>query len=408
MIFKGVATPARIGLLLSTLLFAGCSDDNSAPFIEAVEQSLAQISSIEVSAQETILDLGTSRQFSVSAIDADGQPQDYTTKVHWNSTDSSVASVSSTGQVDAVAVGSANIEVSYGSLSDSLSVSVSDAELNTLTLTTSNESVNECQDIQIQASGNYADATQRNITEIVSWSSSNTAYGEFDTRSTYEGLLRTYDGGIALPVSANYRSLTSSIDITINDTLSSLLVLPDAPVLEEGATQAMTVTGTYSANNQGTSQADISENAQWTLVDTGSGTTIASIDNTYPDKGTFTANSVGSVYIQAACGGLSDQTLANIVTEDTLDQVVISGANEIEFTVGDDLSLTLTAEYTSSSDVDVTESATWSVETSNSTISVSNVDGSKGTVTATGAGTAIIKATYNGEVDFVSVVAISN
>lgn len=399
---------SRALLALLVLLLSACGSDDSAPFLETVEESLLDLSSLNISSTESLLDVDTSRQLSVTAVNADGESQDFTTQAHWSSDNSLLATVSSGGLVSAVGPGTVLITASYGSLSDTISLTVSDAELLSLALSASEISVNECQNIQLTATGSYDDGSQRDVTELLSWSSGDSSLGTFDTRSSYEGLLRTFNAGTTntLSVSGSYKGISDELDVSINDSLMSMTMLPGSPTLEISATQAFSVTAQYSDG----SQSDISDNANWTLVDSGSGTGIGSIDNTFPDKGTFTAISTGNILVQADCGGPQSTNSVTVTAANTLQRVEINdGENPIEINDGDELSLTLIAIYSVSSDVDVTESASWSVISGDTgLISVDNTSGNKGEISYTGTGSVIIQATYNDEQSFTEVTVTAN
>lgn len=385
-----------LALMLVALLSACGGEDSADQFIEAVEEGQENLVSLSVSAEETVLDVSSQRQLTATATNASGTTSDFTSRVNWSSSDAAVASVTGSGMVNALAAGTATITASFGSLSDTLDVTVSDADLVTIDVTSAEVSVNECQNIQLAATGNYDDGTQRNLTELVTWSAANSSLGEFISTTGSEGLLRTFDSG-SLTTSASYDGQTGSADVTINDSILTMALSPTAFSLENGTSQNFIATASYS---NGTT-ADVSDNAQWSVVDSGSGTGIGSVDNTYPDKGTFTASAVGDILLQVECGQVSTNTSVTVTVVKEVDYIEIENGNSGIIIEDNDQEgtrqLTATAVYTDGSEVDITDDddIVWSVDSGDSSvISISNASGDEGEVSYTGFGEVVIEARY--------------
>lgn len=385
-----------ISRILTALLVFGlvaCSDDSPDAFIESVQQGQQELVKLEVTATETILDIGSERQLTATATNASGSTTDYTNLATWSSSNTSLVTVSSSGLVKAIANGTATITAAFGSLSDTLDIRASDANLVSIDISSTEANVDECQNIQMTATGNYDDGTQRNITDLANWSSSDTAVGEFDTQSGKDGSLRTFDSGV-LGINATYKSISGSGNVTILDTLSSIAISPSTVSVETGKTQSFSASGNYSDNTT----SDITDNTNWTT----SGSTI---DNTYPDKGTFTASTIETTAVTATCGQLTQTASVTVTTVKTISSLEISGGvSGYQREVGDDaIQLTAVLKYNDDSSATVTndDNLTWSVSSGDSSvISVSNADGDEGEVTFTGAGSAVIEAKYDDDSTF--------
>ena len=63
--------------------------------------------------------IGATAQFTATATMADGSTQDVTNQAAWSSSDSSIATVSSSGMVTGVAAGSVTVAATYQSVSAS-------------------------------------------------------------------------------------------------------------------------------------------------------------------------------------------------------------------------------------------------------------------------------------------------
>jgi uncharacterized protein YjdB len=103
--------PIGIGIL-AAFAFA-CSNSTTAP---------TTVSSVTVTG--TVPTMGATSQFTARATLSDGTTQDVTGQATWQSSDSTVATVSATGSVTAIAAGTVNVMATYQTISGSDQITV--------------------------------------------------------------------------------------------------------------------------------------------------------------------------------------------------------------------------------------------------------------------------------------------
>src|SRR5215831_15066198 len=119
---------------------------------------------------------GTSLQLTATGIFSDGSTQNLTASVSWTSSSNAIATVSSSGLVTGVAVGSATITAvqagGFGVVSATTTVTVTNAVLTSITITPANSSIAAGTSEQLKATGNFSDGTTQDLTAFVTWASS--------------------------------------------------------------------------------------------------------------------------------------------------------------------------------------------------------------------------------------------
>jgi len=141
--------------------------------------SSATVSSMTVTpatASAPTVPKGRTKQFSVSGLFSDNTTQDLTFDAAWTS--DAIASVTvsdvtdSKGLATGVGIGSANIKATFNTQSDSSHLTVTEAVVQSITISPANPSVLSLSTTgNFTATGIYSDGTINNITDQVSWSS---------------------------------------------------------------------------------------------------------------------------------------------------------------------------------------------------------------------------------------------
>jgi len=400
MIFKDLILPASkcLGLCsiyITLIILQGCEGDTDT-FKEAVFIADNNIESFQIQAINSIIEPNQTQQYSALAtITNQAEAEDITSKVTWSSSEPAIASIASSGLVTGNSDGTVIISAKLADLTNTTSLSVSSAELNSITISTNVPSVPVCSNsTQLTANGFYEDSTNRDITESVSWSSADESIATVDNT----GKLTALSHGNA-SITATKNSITSNqLTIAITDTLSDITLSPTDKSLIENDTQSYIATGNYSNGQQTT----ITEVATWSIADTsGNSTDVATISNDNGSKGVATAAKAGSAIVKASCNALFATTGLTVTEALAVTAVTI---NDDEETVDVSLSgsdkevqLTATATLADSSTEDVTEKAAWFVDetVSGTSVTISSEAGSKGLITATAVGETIIKAHYS-------------
>jgi hypothetical protein len=186
--------------------------------------------------------LGTLQQFTATGTFSDGSSQDITGAVTWASSDASVASITAGGEATALALGSATISATSGSIAGSTTVSVEPAVLSSITVRPANKKIAKLTRQQFQAIGTYTDGSTRNLTGKVSWTSSSTSVASINSR----GLAKAMTPGITT-ITATLGSISAStkLDVT-NATVVSISVTPRGRTIAQGTKLSFGARGLFS------------------------------------------------------------------------------------------------------------------------------------------------------------------
>ncbi|MGB0866709.1 MAG: Ig-like domain-containing protein, partial [Granulosicoccaceae bacterium] len=284
---------------LFCLALVGCEGDEGQAYVQTVQASQAGIISIVIDQEDTVLgdDESDTTQLSVSAESSTQGTLNYSNSVSWSSSDTSVAEVSDSGLVTPVGVGDTTVTASFAQFSDSISVSISDAELQSITLSPAIVELNECLGSTVTATGSYDDDTSRPLT-LLSWSSSDARVASVVAVEADQATLFTYNSGTAT-LTATRNGINATVNVTATETLTAIELSPLNVELQVGSNGTIVATGSY---NDSTT-ADISEAASWSIP-AAAHAEYVSLNNTYPNKGAITADAVGTALISVDCGGV--------------------------------------------------------------------------------------------------------
>src|SRR5205814_185492 len=173
--------------------------------------------------------------------------------VSWSSSNTSVATVTSGGLATGGAQGGRQISAS-GGVTGSTTLTVGPATLASIAITPANPSIPKGTTQQFTATGTYSDGSTVEMTDSVSWSSSDTSVATITS------------GGLATSITQGSSTISASGGVTGSTTLTvgpatlvSIAVTPANPSIPKGTTQQLTATGTYS---DGSTQ-DLTGSATW-------------------------------------------------------------------------------------------------------------------------------------------------
>ncbi len=290
---RGVATALAAGSATVRATFGGMSGQAT------VTAKVAALKTIAVTPKTGNLALGRKVQLLATGTYDDGSTRDVTQSAIWTSSDATVATVAtatgSAGQVSTLKVGSATITAAVAAISDTASVTVTNAELDTITVAPGAGTVAAGKKQVFTATANYTDGSTANVTTQVVWSvdarniaaisnapgTQGEATGLVQGMTTVHAKLLTRDGTAALTVTA--------------PTIVFIQLTPFVPSIRVGQTQNFVAAAVLS---NGTTQPIT--NGVWTTSDA----TIASIAMTMPGV-TATGVAAGKVQIGVTAMGLS-------------------------------------------------------------------------------------------------------
>lgn len=307
----------------------------------------ASVNQIDLSATASTLAAGTKAQLTAVASYSDGSSQNITPLVSWSSSDSDVATVSTSGEVTAVSPGTAVITGSFDGQISTLTVTVTTATVSAIQISTPLTSLALGTNGQLKALATYSDDTLVDVTGQISWSSSAPALVSVDAN----GQIKALAVGSAV-ISGSLGGTSATINIAA--TAATLTGLTIDPISNLASGNQAQLKATASFSNL-TSQ-DVSALVNWQSDNTGvvtvSGTGLAHgvaagtanitasfLTGTDSKPITITAATLGSM--TASCTtqvqlGLLGLPIANIVTRKAV------------------------ATFSDASTLDVSNSVTWS------------------------------------------------
>ncbi len=222
--------------VLPGLLLPGCGS------------SSATLSAIAVTPSPLRLAVGGVGHLAVTAINSDGTRAPITAGLTFSSDASAVAAVSTSGVVTGLAEGSATITAAASGLTASVTVTVSLAPtLVAIDIIPPSAQVAVRGTEQLTVSGLYSDASTANLTAGSTFVSSSPGVATVSAG----GLVTGVSAGsttIVATHTASRRIATATVFVVVGSvapTLVSVALTPASSTLAPGATQQLTVTGTY-------------------------------------------------------------------------------------------------------------------------------------------------------------------
>jgi hypothetical protein len=229
---------------------------------------------------------------------------------------------------------------------------------------------------QMSAMGLFADGTTRDLTNSVSWTSSDSTI----TSITSSGMLTAKNSGQVV-ITATSQGVKGTFNLTIAPALVSIAVTPVNPTIAPSTTEQFIATGTYTDNSQ--------KNITGTVGWASSATSVASISSTAPTMGLATAVSSGSTTVTATLGSISGSTTLT-VSSASATAIAITPVNP---TVALGLAQQFTAigSFSDGSKQDITNVTQWQSSTAVVSITVS------GLATARNIGSSTITGSFGGK-----------
>ena len=237
---------------------------------------------------------------------------------------------------------------------------------------------------QFTATGTYTDNSTKTLTSQVAWSSGNTSAATIAASGPNIGLATAVGAGVST-ISAVLSGVTGTATLTVTrPALASIAVTPLNPSIANGLTEQFTATGTYTDNSTKT----LTSQVVWS-----SGTTsVATIATSGPNIGLATTAGTGTSTISAVLSGVTGTSILT-VTPATLVSISVT-ANVLSLVNGTTEQFSATGNYTNGPQ-NLTALVDWASDnTSVATVGMIGVN--LGKVTAVGAGTANISASYSG------------
>ncbi|MCR9388683.1 Ig-like domain-containing protein [Vibrio metoecus] len=344
--------------------------------VSTVTVTDAVITAIQITPITVSLAKGTTESLVAVATYSDLTTQDVTSLVAWSSSNTTIATVSTSGLLTAEGVGVTNINASLdGVTSSTTNVTVTDAVITAILVSPSPLSLAKGTTQSLTAEAYYSDTTIQDVTASVSWMSNDTSIATV----TAIGLLTAENVGAA-EVTAVFSGITSNtLAVTVtNAIITSIQVTPSTASMAKGTNEPLTATATYSDSTV----QDVTTSVSWLSNDT----SIATITN----LGSLTAVEVGNTEIIASLDGVSSNSVSVTVGNAVLVQLNVTPLS-IVLDVAKTNQLTATGVFTDGTTQNLTSTVAWNI----ADLSMATVT-TGGLMTGVRAGNTEISATLDG------------
>jgi hypothetical protein len=348
---------------------------------------------------------GTSVQYDAAAIWSDGVKQDVTATALWAATPAAIATITATGYVTGLATGAATVSATALGVTGSTPLTVTPATLSSLSISPTDPSVPNGLPQPFTAIGVFSDGTLEDLTDQVSWDSSNPGVAWFDASGATSGVASTLDpigtATVVVTITATRGAISASTSLTITKAVLCTGVEPlctsgvggvsvdqSSATIAAGTSFPFTASGAYTDG----SVVDITALSLWSS----DAVAVATVSNAAGNEGLATGLGQGTANITAAFGGQSDFSPLTVTTA-VLTSVAISlpPGGSATVPMGMTQPLVATATFSDGSTQDLTAFAGWSSSVP-TCAAVSNAPGTEGLVTGVAPGVATITAAYQG------------
>ena len=302
---------------------------------------------LSVTATSNSIHVGGTLPLSAFGLYDDGTRKELTGKVTWSVGVGGTATITPTGILTGVAVGTATVKADFGGKFGTLSVTITalPVVLTAIQVVATPTSIDIGTTAKLTVTGTYSDNSKKDVTATATWTSATPAVATVSAGGVATGVTE----GSSI-IQATVETLKGSVTITVTKpltTLSTIAVTAPAATLAVGATMPLVATGTYSDG----SKKDLSSLATWTSASP----TIATISA----AGVTTGVAAGAVTFKAAYLG-KEGTVAITVADQTVTITAITAtAASASIPAGNKVQLTATATRSDGSKQDVTKTVTW-------------------------------------------------
>lgn len=291
---KGLVTSVGVG---STAITATMDEMSNYTHLTVTP---AELLSLEITPENTTVTLGFTKQFTLIGNYTDDTTQDLTIHATWASSDTSVATISNTagskGLAATVSEGVTTIGASIEGIAASTQLIVTKANLMAIQVEPQNAVVVLGFTKRYTATGVFTDGMTQNITDKVTWSTSDSSLVTISNEPGSKGMATPILVG-TVTVSATYSGITGSTTLEVQPaSLKSIQVTPLGDTLQPAYTKQFKATGNYS---NGATQ-DLTVLAAWSS----SNTSVAVVSNQNGTQGLVTGVSEGTTTINASYNGI--------------------------------------------------------------------------------------------------------
>jgi len=374
----------RILLLLCCLALAATA-------CRSVEESDGtSVATIKVTPADTTMKTGDLLQLSAARLYTNSSSEDCSDGASWTSSDTAVASFSSTtnGLLSASTAGTTTISVTCSGTSKSYTMTVtSAATLQSIEISPLDMSIAPSSSVNLIATGVYSDGSTADLTDAVNWSSATPTSISVERSSGSDSIQATgQTAGTTVTITAEYAGVsgTSSMAVkAVTVTPNRMFVTPVNPTLGVGARLFLKAAIKYNVDN---SVQEATDSVAWSVT-SGAAATVSSVN-----KGLARGIAAGSETVTATKTA-SDSTVITVGSA-TLDSIEVY-PKTLSMAVNTFAQLTAIGIYSDNSTVDLTDLVTWN-SSNTSIVSVATSHRYLPRVKALAEGNAFINASLPG------------
>ena len=277
----------------SLSILSSCGGGTSSP--APATPGPVSLQSISVAPTSVTVAAGLTQQYSATGSYSDGSSK--AVSVTWSTSNTALATISSTGLLSAVKAGSVTVSALSGTITGSTMLTVGPPNLVSLVVSPQNPGILTGHTQQFAATGSFSDGSSQDMTNVAAWSSTTAAIATISNTGLATGIAAG-----TTTIQATSIGISGSTLLTVSPLqLVSITVGPQNPTISTVQTLQFVATGSF---NDGSTKN--LTNATWS-----SGTpATATISNT----GLATGVGAGTTTIQATSSGITGSTVLTVNT----------------------------------------------------------------------------------------------
>lgn len=339
------------------------------------------LKTINLTVKDATLPLGATTQSNVIGHYDNNTQQNLTEQVVYQSSNTSVARVESSGVITSVGVGTATITASYNGIISSTNIQVIDVKLEKLQVSIKENGIAAGTSTTLVATGYYSNNTQIDLSNSVTWSLSDTKVAKIEVTGGIATIQSLYAGKTEITATANNGITSEPVTLSVlNAVLQKLEITVDDNNIPAGNKVQARAIGIFSDGNQ----RELTQDVVWTSASQ----KVLNID----EFGTITARQKGNTFITASLGLVSVQYDVSVI-DATLQKITINTAKN-SLPVGMSTTLTAQGDYSDSTNSLITSSVDWKSDDT----TIINIDKNGNVTAGSKAGTTKVRASLNGVV----------
>ncbi len=299
---KGLAKALATGSTTISASYASVTGNAS------LTVTAATLVRVDITPVEPSVAAGAVVQFVATALYNDNTTRTVTSESTWTSSNPSIAQVStaagSRGFTQTFENGDVTINATYGGVKGATTLHVTSATLTTIDITPFEPTLLVGIPLRLAATGIYSDFTFADLTNLVTWTSSDTAVVSVSNANGTRGQATPLAAGAAI-VNATYQGVTGQNSVSVSTaSIVSIAVTPSTATIAPHSTQPFTAIATLSDETT----LDVTTYVTWLS----STPAVAAISNAGGSQGAATGLTSGTVTITAVRGSVSGTAVLTV------------------------------------------------------------------------------------------------